>query len=794
MIAYSYYESDTRVIREAEAAVEGGFDVDFLALRKPGTPQIEVIRGVRVVRLNQAKYRGGGRIQYVAEYLKFFVGCLVKSARLFAEKRYGVIHVNNMPDFLVFSTLIPRLLGAKVILDIHDPMPNTFASKFKEGDGGFFYRLLLWQERLSAAYSNRVITVHDPVKEGILVKHGLAPESIGVIANFADEQLFRLRPAPPVRDKIRFVFHGTILERSGLRGLITSLSLIRHRDRVTVKIIGEGDFSEELKGLIASLGVGDVVEFDNRSHPAHSIPEQLADCHVGLVPLEISSVTNYALPLKLIEYISLGLPVVSVRSYAISFYFAEEDCMFFDWDQPASLAAVMDRIVERPELLDHYRGRSIALRKKFSWGSEKEKYISMLRELTGTTTVLNDRGEVGSLVRKSADAVARWVEEHNYKAYDPGDGNLSFLRHATFNRHFSRRLLTAVVLRTPFHIRPLIGIRPHTSTKGMGYMAWGYTKMYALTGSEHYRQRAQHCLQWLMENRSAGWREYCWGNHFAFSTRAGTIPAHTPTIVWSSLIGMSFVEAYKVFGDSKYLDAAASTAEWVKTLPREVTNRGTCLSYVPLFQSSIHNSNMLGAALLAQVAEYTKDQESLDLAKEAMRYSCVRQNEDGAWFYGEATKYHWIDNFHTGYNLDCLKRYQTATGDADFEPQLRRGFEYFKAHFFEQDGLPKYFHDKADPIDIQCAAQAIDTLAFFSDRDPDALELSGRVADWTIRNMQDPDGHFYYRDLGWKKIKTPMLHWGQGTTFKALAHLLTARAAAGDEKRSSLLGVGTGTA
>jgi rhamnogalacturonyl hydrolase YesR len=376
-------------------------------------------------------------------------------------------------------------------------------------------------------------------------------------------------------------------------------------------------------------------------------------------------------------------------------------------------------------------------------------------------------------VQRSTRHVATWVEEHKYEAYDPGDGDLSFLRYFTFDIHFLRRLLTGAILRVPFHIRPLIGIRPHTSTKGMGYMGWGYVKMSALTGEESYRRRAKFCFDWLMENQSRNCKHYCWGNHFSFATRGGTIPAHTPTIVWSSLIGLAFLEAYEVLQEPKYLTVAASVSEWIKTLPRERTSRGTCLSYVPFKQSSIHNSNMLGAALLARVAVYTHDPEALELAREAMIYSCGRQNPDGAWFYGEAIKYHWIDNFHTGYNLDCLKRYIDSTSDRQFESNLTSGFQYFKLHFFESDGRAKYYHDKPGPIDIQCIAQAIDTLAFFSDTDPDSLELSVKVAQWAINNMQAEDGHFYYRDLGWKKVKTPMLHWGQGTMFKALAHLLT---------------------
>lgn len=381
MVAYTYYEVDPRVIREAEAGVAGGFEVDFLALRRPGSAPTEYIRGVRLMRLNQAKYRGRGHFKYLMAYLEFFIRCFVKTAVLFVRRHYRVVHVNNMPDFLVFITLVPRLFGCKVILDIHDPMPNTFASKFKGREKGFFYYALLWQERISAAYSNLVITVHDPVKEGILAKHGLAPNSIEVIANFPDDELFPLQPAAEMNGRIRFVFHGTILERSGLRILMMALAQLRHKDRITIKIIGEGDFSQTLKDLIRSLQLDEVVEFDNRSYPAHSIFKQIVDCHVGLVPLEVSSVTNYALPLKLLEYVSMGLPVVTVRSYAISYYFSEDDCIFFEWNDASSLSATLDRIAENPELLTHYRQRSLALRDRFSWTGQKEKYVAMLRRL-----------------------------------------------------------------------------------------------------------------------------------------------------------------------------------------------------------------------------------------------------------------------------------------------------------------------------------------------------------------------------------------------------------------------------
>lgn len=158
-----------------------------------------------------------------------------------------------------------------------------------------------------------------------------------------------------------------------------------------------------------------------------------------------------------------------------------------------------------------------------------------------------------------------------------------------------------------------------------------------------------------------------------------------------------------------------------------------------------------------------------------MLYTCSRQREDGSWWYGEAPKYHWIDNFHTAYNLDSLKRYQDATGDDGFRVQVKRGFDYFKRTFFEESGRPRYYHDRPFPIDIQCASQAIDTFAFFSDEDPESLRLAERVAAWTLTEMQGADGHFYYRRYPLMTARTPYFHWGQSTMYKALTHLLLAR-------------------
>jgi glycosyltransferase involved in cell wall biosynthesis len=161
-----------------------------------------------------------------------------------------------------------------------------------------------------------------------------------------------------------------------------ALAGMRHRDRISVKIIGEGDFSAQLKELIGSLKLSEIVDFDNRMYPLTEIPALLADRNLGLVPLEISSITNYVLPLKLLEYLSLGLPSVTVRNAAIGYYFGEDDCLFYDPNDPQSLSAALDRLAANPELLARYQQRALALRGKFLWSNEKQKYIATLRRLT----------------------------------------------------------------------------------------------------------------------------------------------------------------------------------------------------------------------------------------------------------------------------------------------------------------------------------------------------------------------------------------------------------------------------
>ena len=282
------------------------------------------------------------------------------------------------------------------------------------------------------------------------------------------------------------------------------------------------------------------------------------------------------------------------------------------------------------------------------------------------------------------------------------------------------------------------------------------------------------CLDWLKANKAPGYNDYSWGKMFDFASRGGRQPKFEPITIWTSLIGFAFLEAYEITKDKKHLEVAESICNWILKIPRNQTSSGFCLNYTAKGEGNciIHNQSMIGAAMLAKTYKHTGKKNYLEVSSEAMKYSCTRQQPDGSWFYGEAPTYHWIDNFHTGYNLDALKCYIESTGDKTYENNLKIGFDFYKNNFFEPSGRPKYYHNRAYPIDSQCISQSIETLANFAEYDSDALKLSERVAIWAIDNMQDKTGYFYYAQYPLFTLKVPLIHWAQATTYRAFALLL----------------------
>ncbi len=367
----------------------------------------------------------------------------------------------------------------------------------------------------------------------------------------------------------------------------------------------------------------------------------------------------------------------------------------------------------------------------------------------------------------AATRLERWLNTHEYKAYDPFEGLNSHLYPLTFRKKLFRQILVQAVKRFPWNLRPLLGIKPSRSSKGLAYIAKGYLWLYRATGGKSYAEKSRYCLDWLTQNANQNYSGLCWGNHFDYQTRGYFLRAGEPTIVWSSLVAQAFVMAYVVLGDRRYLEIAGSTADFIlKDLTHATVRNGVCISYIPGDVVLIHNSNLLGAALLAKVYKYTGREDCRAAARRAIVYACEHQLPNGAWYYGEEDKFHWVDNFHSGYNLDAIKDYGEYSGDKSFSSYLNKGYSFYRTHFFMHEGIPKFYQNEVYPIDIQCVSQSIETLLYFRE-----VDLALDVARWAIHNMQDHSGYFYYQKHRLFVNKTPMLHWGQGTMFSALSRL-----------------------
>jgi hypothetical protein len=394
--------------------------------------------------------------------------------------------------------------------------------------------------------------------------------------------------------------------------------------------------------------------------------------------------------------------------------------------------------------------------------------IGERREGQGPNTALK------ATIYESIAQLSRWLEKNHYRGYDTFDGlSARFLRPLTFETKLLRIVLQQGVRRLPVNLRPVLGITKELSSKGMGFLARAFIRLHKTTGDSAWAGKAEFALQWLIDNQIPGYSGACWGNHFDYQSRAFYLPKGVPTVVWTSLIGHAFLDAFLHFQRDLYLQVAVSACEHIvhdlQTFPH---GEGVCISYIPGQNSQVHNANTLGASLLARTYLQTRSESYRELAQRAIQYTAEHQRPDSSWYYSERADSHWVDNFHTAYVLDCFKHYRQSTGDDRFDQRMMRGYQHWKKVFFLSDGTPRYYDYKTLPLDIQCSSQAIDTLVFFHNLDPESLLLAAKVAQWTITHMQDRTGYFYYRRYSpWLVNKTATLHWGQATMLSALAGL-----------------------
>jgi glycosyltransferase involved in cell wall biosynthesis len=368
MVAYTNYLSDARPRREAETLARRGDRVDFISLSEPESSAVETINGVRLLRLRQHRYRGSKGLSYAFAYFRFLCAASVKVARLFQRERYDVIYVHTMPDLLVLVGLLPKLFGARIVLNIHDMMPELYMSKFGISQKHWLIRLLTLQEQCSIRLADKVICVHHPHRD-VLCRRGALSKKITVLPNVPDPSIMPNKVTRPrLETAFRIVYHGTIARRLGLDLAVHAFERVAGIcPNARLEIFGTGDAAEELAAQIAASSVKKAIHFSNTMFRVESIAQMIQGAAVGIVPNRRDAATEYMLPVKLLEYVYLGIPVIVPRLRAIQYYFAEDQVAFYEPGNVDELSACIRRLYLNPGERESIASKSAEFVKKFNW-------------------------------------------------------------------------------------------------------------------------------------------------------------------------------------------------------------------------------------------------------------------------------------------------------------------------------------------------------------------------------------------------------------------------------------------
>ena len=389
-----------------------------------------------------------------------------------------------------------------------------------------------------------------------------------------------------------------------------------------------------------------------------------------------------------------------------------------------------------------------------------------------------------------------FIEKEQFKGYDPYDAlNSPVLRGLSFGYKYLRIAFTQGFKRLPFNLRPLFLIKKDYNPKGLGLFLWGYAKLYALEKNTEYLVQIEKLLGLLdeyktettldtgrmftrrmqggndKENLDSGLRRnddkgHGWGYNFDWQSRAFFVPKYTPTVVNSSFIGHALLDTFKFTKLARAKDLALPIGTFITQNLNRLNEDGTfCFSYTPIDHYFVHNANLLGASLLIRLFKETGKKEYKDTALAALAYAMKHQRPDGSWYYAEKDISHWIDSFHTGFNLQAIRYFLDLGFTEEYRAQYEKGVRFYADNFFLADGTPKYYHDRVYPIDIHSPAQAI---VFFSGLGRQYETLTKKILNWMIENMQGPSGAFYFQKHRYYTNKIHYMRWSQAWAFHAL--------------------------
>lgn len=367
-----------------------------------------------------------------------------------------------------------------------------------------------------------------------------------------------------------------------------------------------------------------------------------------------------------------------------------------------------------------------------------------------------------------------YCRSNDWAGYDPYDALNSRIFQALpfLDFRLFRLALTQFNKRSPINFRPLLLIPRSHNPKGLALFIASLARL-SRAGVLNQPDDLVQMADRLLALRSRGTPYTCWGYNFSWQTRFELVPRGSPNIICSTFAANALLDVYERFPQPRFLEAAVSACQFILDVLYWKPNANeSCFSYTPLWRAEVHNASLLGAALFTRVARLSGEKKFLEPALEAARYSARRQHPDGAWDYGESDSpsQRWKDNFHTGYNLCAFRRIGADAGTREFEPNVRLGFQFYRDHFFRDDGAPRYFHNETYPIDVHCVSQSIITLYALRDLDSRNLALAQAVMRWTMANLwNDRGGYFYCLKHPSYTVKIPYMRWAQAWMLMAFA-------------------------
>ncbi len=389
VVLFASYATDARPRREAEALAKAGFQVDVISIRDIASePARETMGGVNVVRASLV-HRRGGVPRYVFEYGFFFLYAFFLLSKWSLRKSHKLVHVHNMPDFLVFSALLPRLRGAKLILDLHDPMPELFASLYGINSQALCARLLRQIEKWSARFADLVLTPNRAFKE-LFCSRSCAADKIEIVMNTPDTEIFRepaMAPAttPSGSRSFTLMYHGLLVDRHGLDLAVQAVALLRGRiPGIDLHFYGqETDFMREILLQVKQRKLEEAVHY----HGFKSLPEiaqAIVRIDLGVIPNRLGPFTQINLPTRIFEYLAMNKPALVSRTKGIQDYFGDDEILFFEPGNVDDLARQILWVYENPAATRSLVERGRKVYEGHSWELEGSRFTGLVRKLLAT--------------------------------------------------------------------------------------------------------------------------------------------------------------------------------------------------------------------------------------------------------------------------------------------------------------------------------------------------------------------------------------------------------------------------